>query len=147
MPFFRELALSLGGIMASEKSLNYVLSKPEGGNVVVLMVGGAAEAFNCRPGSYKLVLRKRKGFVRIALKNGTPLVPVFSFGETDVFSQVENPEGSKIRRMQEWLKKYIGLAPAIPVGRGFFQYNYGIVPRRKPVTTVGMFYNLSKSLL
>lgn len=128
--------------MASEKSLNYVLSKSEGGNVAVLMVGGAAEAFNCRPGSYKLVLRKRKGFARVALKNGTPLVPVFSFGETDVFSQVENPEGSRVRRMQEWLKKYIGLAPAIPVGRGFFQYNYGIVPRRKPVTTVGMFHIL-----
>lgn len=137
MPFFRELAYSLGGINASARSINHVLGKSNGGNVAVLMVGGAQEAFNCRPGQYKLVLKTRKGFCRIALKNGSPLVPVFSFGENDVFDQVENPEGSRIRAIQEWLKKRIGIAPAIPVGRGFFQYNYGIVPYRRPVTTVG----------
>lgn len=30
MPFFRELALSLGGINASARSINYVLKKPDG---------------------------------------------------------------------------------------------------------------------
>nr|XP_022908016.1 2-acylglycerol O-acyltransferase 1-like [Onthophagus taurus]XP_022911992.1 2-acylglycerol O-acyltransferase 1-like [Onthophagus taurus] len=136
MPFFRELALGLGGLDASKDSINYVLSKPEGGNVCALMVGGAAEAFNCRPGEYRLILKNRKGFVRLALKNGAPLVPVISFGETDLYNQVNNPEGSKIRNIQEALKKYIGWAPAIPIGRGFFQYNYGIIPKRKPVTTL-----------
>lgn len=101
------------------------------------MVGGAQEAFYCIPGQYKLVIKNRKGFCKLALQNGAPLVPVFSFGETDVFSQVKNPEGSTVRNIQEWLKKRINMAPAIPLGRGFFQYNYGIVPHRKPVTTVG----------
>lgn len=147
MPFFRELALSLGAIMSSEKSLNCVLSKPEGGNVAVLMVGGAAEAFNCRPGSYKLVINRRKGFARVALKNGSPLVPVISFGETDVFSQIENPEGSSVRKFQEWLKQYIGIAPAFPIGRGFFQYSYGIIPHRKPVTTLSKLRKLINKLI
>lgn len=136
MPFFRELAFGLGGCSASAKCINNVMSKPGGGNVGVLMVGGATEAFYCKPRTYKIILTKRKGFVKLALQNGCSLVPVFSFGETDLFDQVSNPEGSFVRKLQEWLKQYIGIAPAIPVGRGFFQYNFGMIPKRKPVTTV-----------
>lgn len=33
------------------------------------MVGGAQEALNARPGVYKLVLKKRKGFVKIAIES------------------------------------------------------------------------------
>ncbi|XP_065157473.1 2-acylglycerol O-acyltransferase 1-like isoform X2 [Atheta coriaria] len=135
-PFFREMVFGLGGCKASAKSIEHVLDEPHGGNIGILMVGGATEAFYCRPGQYKIILNKRKGFIKCALKSGSPLVPVFSFGETDVFDQVDNPEGSWVRSLQEWLKNYIGIAPAIPVGRGFFQYNFGLVPRRRPVTTV-----------
>lgn len=134
MPFFRDLALSMGGISSSYKSIDYVLSRPLGGYVCVLMVGGAAEAYYCKPGSYTIILKKRKGFIKLALKNGTPMVPVLSFGETDLFDQVEGPH---LRHFQEVLRKWIGLAPVLPIGRGFFQYSFGIIPRRSPVTTVG----------
>ncbi|CAH1118870.1 unnamed protein product [Phaedon cochleariae] len=133
MPFFRDLALGMGGISSSSASIDYVLSRPGGGYVCVLMVGGAAEAFYCKPGDYKVILKQRKGFVRLALKNGTPIVPVFSFGEIDLFDQLE---GSMLRNFQEKIRKWIGLAPVLPVGRGFFQYSFGIIPRRRPVTTV-----------
>lgn len=136
MPFFRELALGLGGCKATAKSISHILNKEEGGNVAILMVGGATEAFYCKPGVYKIIYDKRKGFIKIAIRTGAPLVPVISFGETDLFDQLENPEGSLLRSVQEWLKKYIGLAPAIPVGRGFFQYTFGMIPKRKPVHTI-----------
>ncbi|VEN50167.1 unnamed protein product [Callosobruchus maculatus] len=133
MPLFRDLALSMGGISASAKAIDYILSRPEGGHVCVLMVGGAAEAYYCKPGNYRLVLNNRRGFVKLALINGTPLVPVFNFGEIDLFDQIE---GQRLRNFQEVLRKYIGLAPVIPIGRGFFQYSFGIIPRRRVVTTV-----------
>lgn len=147
MPFFRELAYSLGGCSASAKSINWVLSAPQGGNVAVLVVGGVAESYNCRPGQYRLVLRNRKGFVKLALRNGAPLVPVFSFGEIDIFNQIDTPEGSFLRRLQESVRHMIGIAPALPLGRGLFQYSFGIVPLRKPVTTVGKYskYEISIS--
>lgn len=47
------------------------------------MVGGAQEALNARPGVYKIVLRQRKGFVKLAIQTGSTLVPVFSFSEVD----------------------------------------------------------------
>lgn len=40
------------------------------GNVSVLIVGGVAEALKSVPGTYRLVLKNRKGFVKLALKAG-----------------------------------------------------------------------------
>lgn len=137
MPFFRELALSLGGCSASAASISHILGTPGGGNAACLVVGGAAESYYCRPGEYKTLLNKRKGFVKLALRNGAPLVPLISFGETDLYSQVSSPEGSILRRIQEFIRKHVGMAPAIPIGRGFFQYSFGLAPRRKPITCVG----------
>ncbi|KAK9884502.1 hypothetical protein WA026_007343 [Henosepilachna vigintioctopunctata] len=136
IPFFREIVLSLGGCSPSENSLNYLLSKEEGGNAVALLVGGSTEAYYCKPRQYKLVLKNRKGFVRIALTNGSPLVPVFSFGETDLFNQINKGDESFVRKCQEILKKLFGISPIIPLGRGLLQYSFGLVPHRRPVNVV-----------
>lgn len=136
IPLLREIALGTGGISASVKSMNYTLSRPEGGYITVLMPGGAVEAYNSKPGQYKLVLKKRKGFVKMALRNGTSLVPVLSFGEPELFDQVE---GKTLRKIQEFIRKYVGLAPVIFSGRGFFQYSFGVIPQRRTITTVGRF--------
>jgi len=67
------------------------------------------------------------------------IVPVFSFGETNIYDQLKNPEGSFIRNVQNKLRKAMGLAPCVILGRGVFQYSFGIIPQRRPITTVGMF--------
>jgi 2-acylglycerol O-acyltransferase 2 len=100
------------------------------------MVGGAQEALNARPGVYKLVLKKRKGFIKIAIETGASLVPIFSFNEVEVFDQPSNDSGTKTRQFQDFFKKWTGIAPAFFVGRGFFQYSFGLIPRRYPITTV-----------
>jgi 2-acylglycerol O-acyltransferase 2 len=66
------------------------------------------------------------------------LVPVFSFGETELYDQLDNPEGSRLRYWQEKLRKIIGIAPVIFLGRGIFQYSFGMVPHRRQVTVLGM---------
>lgn len=50
--------------------------------------GGAEEALDAHPGYHTLVLKSRKGFIKKALKTGAYLVPVYSFGENEVFEQV-----------------------------------------------------------
>lgn len=76
------------------------------------------------------------GFVKLALRHGAPLVPVFSFGELNQYDQPPNPEGSKLRRWQDFVKRVTGIAPTKFIGRGFFQYSYGLIPRRTPLHTV-----------
>ena len=36
----------------------------------------------------RLLLRERKGFVKLALRCGAPLVPTFSFGEAGIYEKV-----------------------------------------------------------
>ncbi|KFV58773.1 2-acylglycerol O-acyltransferase 2 [Tyto alba] len=136
IPFFRDYLMS-GGLVSSDKeSASYVLQKPEGGNMLAIIVGGAQEALDARPGSCTLLLKNRKGFVRLAIEHGTPLVPVFSFGENDLFEQVKNPKGSWLRRLQHWLQQIMGISLPLFHARGIFQYSFGLVPYRRPICTV-----------
>ena len=36
----------------------------------------------------RLILKKKKGFVKLALKCGVSLVPTFSFGEASIYDKV-----------------------------------------------------------
>ncbi|XP_013415565.1 2-acylglycerol O-acyltransferase 1 [Lingula anatina] len=134
-PLHREYFMTSGACDCTKESLEYLLTHGKG-NAPVLVVGGALEALNAHPGKYSLNLSHRKGFVRMAMKLGVPLVPVFSFGENDLFVQVNNPPGSFLRRLQETLMKYCGFSLPAFHGRGVFNYTFGIVPFRKPVNTV-----------
>ena len=84
----------------------------------------------------KLVLAKRKGFVKIALQHGASLVPVFGFGENELFDQVQNPQGSTLRKIQNRLQQTMGFSMPLFHGRGVFQYDYGIMPIRRPIDVV-----------
>lgn len=64
------LPLSPGLVASDKESAAHILSRKTGGNLLGIITGGAQEALNARPGSYKLVLRNRKGFVRLALRHG-----------------------------------------------------------------------------
>lgn len=147
MPITRELIQSWGMCTASMNSLRILLTQSNDpndksnndgytSNAPVLMVGGAQEAFSAFPGQYRFVLKNRKGFVKVALKTGAPLVPAISFGENDIFELVNHPPGSVIRKIQDTIKKYTQFAPVHLNGRGFLQYNFGFIPRRHPITTV-----------
>lgn len=63
-----------------------------------------------------------------------PLVPVFTFNEHRLLSQVR---GSVIGTFQNWFRRVLGFVPVVPVGRGVFQYSFGAVPHRLPLTVVG----------
>ncbi|XP_015726817.1 2-acylglycerol O-acyltransferase 1 [Coturnix japonica] len=135
-PFFREYVMSAGMVSASKESVSYVLNNAEGGHASVIVIGGAEESLNAHPGSLTLNILKRKGFIKMALKHGAHLVPVFSFGENELFKQVANPRGSRLRTIQEKLQKIMGFALPLFHARGIFQYSFGLIPFRQPIHTV-----------
>ncbi|PIO65315.1 diacylglycerol acyltransferase [Teladorsagia circumcincta] len=85
----RELLLLAGFIDCSKESIGNALSEQKCGRAVVIAIGGAEEALEARPGVHKLKLLSRKGFVKQALRNGASLVPVYSFGENDLYHQLD----------------------------------------------------------
>ena len=62
--------VSVGFCSCSKRSIEYLLTRNGCGNAVVVLVGGANEALDARPGSLTLTLKQRKGFVRIAVQHG-----------------------------------------------------------------------------
>ncbi|XP_045149023.1 diacylglycerol O-acyltransferase 2 [Echinops telfairi] len=137
MPLLREYLMSGGICPVNRDTIDYLLSKNGSGNAIIIVVGGAAESLSSRPGKNAVTLRNRKGFVKLALRHGADLVPTYSFGENEVYKQVIFEEGSWGLWVQQKFQKYIGFAPCIFHGRGFFSSNtWGLVPYSKPITTV-----------
>ncbi|XP_012860653.1 diacylglycerol O-acyltransferase 2-like [Echinops telfairi] len=136
MPLLREYLMSGGICPVNRDTIDYLLSKNGSGNAIIIVVGGTAESLSSRPGKNAVTLRNRKGFVKLALRHGADLVPTYSFGENEVYKQVIFEEGSWGLWVQQKFQKYIGFAPCIFHGRGFFSSNtWGLVPYSKPITT------------
>ncbi|XP_051693944.1 2-acylglycerol O-acyltransferase 3-like [Oryctolagus cuniculus] len=121
----------------SRHSLDFVLSQPQQGQAVVIVIGGAQEALYTTPGQHSLELLNRKGFVRLALRHRASLVPVYSFGENDTFKGMNFSKGSWQYLCQVTCKRVTSIAPCIFWGRGLFSPNsWGLLPLPVPITTV-----------
>nr|ACO11005.1 2-acylglycerol O-acyltransferase 1 [Caligus rogercresseyi] len=134
-PIYREFLISLGACSASKSSMIHLFEN-EKSSAIVLVTGGVLEAMENNKNDIRLVLNRRKGFIKLALKYGVPLVPTFSFGEHCLYDIINNPVGSFLRRIQEFSEKKISFSPILFNGRGIFQYNFGIVPRRNKISVV-----------
>ena len=109
-PFVRDFLMALGMVGVDKLSFRHVLKKA--GNAIVVVIGGAQEVMEAHPGSAKLVLKNRYGFVKEAIRAGAALVPAYAFGENDLFTQIKNPP--KIaKRFQMAAKKLLGIVPPL----------------------------------
>ncbi|XP_066238413.1 2-acylglycerol O-acyltransferase 3 [Saccopteryx leptura] len=136
-PIYRDYIMCAGVCSVNREGLDYILSQPQRGQAVVIMIGGAHESLYAIPGEHHLVLRNRKGFVRLALRHGASLVPVYSFGENEVFRLKVFAADSWQHLCQIIFKKLMGFSPCIFWGRSFFSANsWGLLPFPVPITTV-----------
>jgi hypothetical protein len=133
IPIWREIVMAFGFIDAGKNSFNYVL---ENGLSVCVVVGGAREALLAKPGKISLTLKRRKGFVKYALQHGASLVPVFSFGENDLYKTITFPEDSFGKNLQNKAMKLYGVSTPLCMGRGIFNLDLGILPHRTTCYTV-----------
>ncbi|MFC0289688.1 hypothetical protein, partial [Kaistia hirudinis] len=98
IPFVRELFMIFGHIDVSRSALKRTLNK---GSSVGIVVGGEAEVLLARNDEDTVVLKERKGFVKLALQNGADLLPTYCFHNTNVF----HINTSLLRGFRKWLQK------------------------------------------
>ena len=134
IPFWRELIIWAGMGDASAKTIRKTLNGPPGMSAL-LVVGGAEEALLATPNTNRLTLSKRKGFVKLALERGAPLVPVYAFGENNVYGNYADGR-PKVQRFLVKMQKKLGFAIPLIKGRGWFNYNFGPIPHRRQIITV-----------
>ncbi|KAF8957112.1 diacylglycerol acyltransferase-domain-containing protein [Flammula alnicola] len=135
MPFYRDILLALGVCSVSKHSCSNIL-KSGPGEAITIVVGGAAESLSARPGTADLTLRKRLGFIKIAIQHGADLVPVFSFGENDIYEQMPNEKGTTVYALQRKFQSIFGFTLPLFHGRGLLNYNLGLMPYRRQIVAV-----------
>ncbi len=141
IPLYREYALRMGLASVSRESCENILSRGgsnnEGmGRAITIVVGGARESLDAQPNTLRLVLKRRKGFVKLAIRAGADLVPVLAFGENELYDQVKSDQHPLIHKMQLVVKKVMGFTVPLFHARGVFNYDIGILPYRRPLNIV-----------
>ena len=79
-PLLKHVLGIFGLISASKESMKATLKKPGVSGTVALYVGGMAELFLSCENEEKIYLKKRKGFIKLALQEGVDVIPVYLFG-------------------------------------------------------------------
>ena len=125
IPGYRDFILAGGLIDAARYNAKRALN-PEYGMSLALVPGGATEALYAGKGRNTLVLRRRRGFIKLALETGAHLVPVYSFGENDCFNQLSGVF-PVVSRMQAKIQRVLGISMPIVTN---------LIPNRAKITTV-----------
>ena len=133
-PVMREHCIAMGVGNASKASIIKALTWRSGASTV-LVVGGAKEALHASPHTNKIALKERMGFVRIALTTGASLVPCYAFGENSLYDNLTKDRPALLA-WQRRVQKLLTYTPLFVAGRGVFSYSGGLIPHRRPVTTV-----------
>ena len=98
VPFVRRLAAAIGTVDGTAENVDRLLSHDE---LVLVLPGGLREAVKPRELRYRLLWGHRYGFVRAAIRNQAPIVPLASIGADDLFDFV----GDAYRRGERWLRR------------------------------------------
>ena len=123
VPFIREMWLWSYCVDASKATAVHVMSVEKCS--VFVYPGGEKEQLETVFGEHRVLLSHRKGFVRLALEQGASLVPVYAFGETNLYYHSQ-----AFISFRRWLVQRFGVAIPLLSGR------FGLMPFRERVTLV-----------
>ncbi|KAG0558812.1 hypothetical protein M758_10G053300 [Ceratodon purpureus] len=122
-PYVRQVWTSLGVAPVSRKYFTELLQR---GTSAIIIPGGVQECLYMERGREVVYLKKRYGFVKVAMETGAHIVPTFCFGQSNTYGWWK-PKGHWYHQ----LSRAIGFTPLLFWGR------FGTpIPFRSPMTYV-----------
>ncbi|CAD2215450.1 diacylglycerol acyltransferase [Angomonas deanei] len=124
VPVIRDYNLLLGCLSVSRRGIEASLKR---GNSVLVVTGGQAEMLHTKISKEEMILvTHHKGFIRLAIANKVPLVPLLSMAENNLLGLIHFP------RIQRISLKLLGFPfPMVPHGR------FGLpLPYNSPLTLI-----------
>jgi len=87
---------------ASSSNVRKILQTEKGvKGCLVIYIGGIAELFKTCKEEERLYIKERKGFIKVALREGVDVMPVYLFGNTSVLSVLKNGFLEKMSRSMQ----------------------------------------------
>ncbi len=83
LPIMREMFMAVGAVDGRHDTAEALLSR---GNLVIVMPGGAPEAFKPSSKAYQLYWHKRMGFARLSIRTQVPIVPAACIGIDELYT-------------------------------------------------------------
>lgn len=127
-PGFKEFLSYLGIMDCSRFNAERLLDK---GHTVAVFPGGTREALYANPEEEWLDLKRKLGFVRLAMRNGIPLVPCYSFNESTHFKQLHYDYLD-----QFWMVRFLRIHTQLVFGLPLFPFVFNLLPPRCKIVTV-----------
>ena len=109
IPLVREMALWTGCIDARRSVAEKAIKK---GCSILVLPGGEAEQIRTIYGRERVFLKNRKGFIKLAMRKGLPVIPSYVFGVSDYYYT-----SNAFFRPRLWLQKRLGIC--IPLASGY----------------------------
>ena len=108
IPIVREFALWTGCVDARRSVAESLL---DSGRSVIVLPGGMAEQIRTTRGKEIVYMQKRKGFLKLSMRKGVPVVPVYVFGASDYYNTSHALFGPRL-----WLMKNLGACITLDTG-------------------------------
>lgn len=137
IPFIRQIYSWVGGLSVDKRTF---LGRLNNGQSFAFSPGGVQEVLNLNPAKpHELVLyiKQRKGFIKLALTTGSPVVPVFAFNLDGSYGYWF-PRGP----FMEKVSRVLGFAPLVYWGRWYIPF--GIPYPRKAHVVIGPAIDIPK---
>ena len=86
VPLLRDLFLFIGAIDCSKPNIEKFIKNNYS---IALFVGGAEEAKFSGSGNTNIIVKKRKGFFKLAIENNLTIVPIYTFGNNNIYKSYD----------------------------------------------------------
>lgn len=109
VPFLRMFLAWLDSVDAPKSSVHAALTSVNNNSSIGLSPGGIAEMFLAYPKPFThpneeyALLSSRKGFIRLALQHNLPIIPIYCFGSSQMFKQL-NMFPNFFEKLSKWLR-------------------------------------------
>jgi Diacylglycerol acyltransferase len=96
VPIFSDLLRQIHCIFSDFEEIKKTLQNES----ITIVIGGVDEMRRLKHKVIELVIKRRKGIFKLALETGTPIVPVLTYGEVELFPETDD-------KFLAYLNKYL----------------------------------------
>lgn len=101
IPIWRRLMEHYGGVIANKKNCETLMKKNQH---ILVFPGGTNEAFKNEGEEYHLIWKKRFGFVKMAIENNYPIIPIAGLGGDELYDIIIDKKDIMDSFIGKWIK-------------------------------------------